>query len=751
MRQRSELFDPVVELSPSAAPDEATPPFASSLEHLLAHLERVDLLVRAQVSRVRQAVGDDAFRGLTISEAEVDALLQRPLGRPPWAAVPPVSEQVEAALARMAGEIKHRAAESARRGIPLRFATLAARFGLDRFEQDVLLLALAPELDLKYERLYAYLNDDINRKGLTVDLALALLCPDFASRVASRQQFSAGAPLVRHQLIQLQEPPDRQSSLLTAGLKVDERIAGFLQGSDELDPRLVGQARVVVPEARLEALLLPPSLKEGLLRFVVDAGQAQGAAPIVYLQGAYGSGKRSMAEALCRELGAELLAVDGAALLALGEDSLRKALRLCAREALLRNAAIHWENGSALLEGERPATRAALLGVLMEHPGLMFLSGAGPWEPAGALGQRAFVRAELPRPSAAEQMALWAGALGSARPPEGELAVLTGRFRLTAGQIRDAAAAARSLARFRDPEGGQVTLADVSHACRTQHTRKLTALARKVTSHQGWDDLVLSPDRKEQLRELCLHLKHRSRVHGTFGFEHTLSLGKGLSALFAGPPGTGKTMAAGVIARELGLDLYQIDLSRVVSKYIGETEKHLAQIFADAEAANAALFFDEADAIFGRRTEVRDSHDRYANLDTSYLLQQIDVYEGVVILASNFTRNIDEAFQRRMSFSIEFPFPGPAERLRIWQRIWPTQAPRDADLDLELLARKLEVSGGHIRNIAVAAAFLAAEEDTPIAMRHLIHAARRELQKMGKVVDESAWSLSAAVERRSGR
>ncbi|MCW5801358.1 MAG: ATP-binding protein [Deltaproteobacteria bacterium] len=253
----------------------------------------------------------------------------------------------------------------------------------------------------------------------------------------------------------------------------------------------------------------------------------------------------------------------------------------------------------------------------------------------------------------------------------------------------------------------------------------------------GWHELVLAEARLERLQELCDHARHRAVVLERWGFDRRLPNNKGLGVLFAGAPGTGKTLAASIIAGELGLDLFQIDLAAVVSKWIGETEKHLSRIFDEAERGNAVLFFDEADALFGKRTELRDAHDRYANLETSYLLQRIESYEGVVILASNFRRNLDDAFVRRLRFIIEFPLPDAQERLLIWERIWPAETPRAADLDLPLLAERLELAGAHIRNIALAAAFLAAAEQTPVAQRHLLRAARREYQKLGKMVDET--------------
>jgi SpoVK/Ycf46/Vps4 family AAA+-type ATPase len=264
-------------------------------------------------------------------------------------------------------------------------------------------------------------------------------------------------------------------------------------------------------------------------------------------------------------------------------------------------------------------------------------------------------------------------------------------------------------------------------------------LAHKVTPHYTWDDIVLPPDCMEQLRDICRHVRHRARVYEEWGFAGKLALGKGLNVLFAGPSGTGKTMAAEVIALELGLELYKIDLSMVVSKYIGETEKNLARIFAEAATSNAILFFDEADALFGKRSEVHDAHDRYANIEIGYLLQQMEEYEGVVILATNLRKNMDEAFVRRMHVAVEFPFPDEASRRRIWEQIWPAATPRGPELDLAGLARRFELAGGNIRNVALAAAFLAADDGRVVDMHHLLSATQREYRKMGKVAVEGAF------------
>jgi SpoVK/Ycf46/Vps4 family AAA+-type ATPase len=257
-------------------------------------------------------------------------------------------------------------------------------------------------------------------------------------------------------------------------------------------------------------------------------------------------------------------------------------------------------------------------------------------------------------------------------------------------------------------------------------------LAQKIDPKYSWDDIVLPADQLSQLKELCSQAKYRYKVYGDWGFDRKLSLGKGMNAMFSGPPGTGKTMAAEVIADALQLDLFRIDLSQVVSKYIGETEKNLHQIFLEAQAGHAILFFDEADALFGKRSEVKDAHDRYANVEIGYLLQKMEEYEGVAILATNLRQHIDDAFLRRMTFVVEFPFPDVEYRRRIWQVVFPEAAPISEDVDFDLLAREIKLAGGNIKNIALRAAFFAAANGGRISTSHLWQAALREHQKLGR-------------------
>jgi SpoVK/Ycf46/Vps4 family AAA+-type ATPase len=338
---------------------------------------------------------------------------------------------------------------------------------------------------------------------------------------------------------------------------------------------------------------------------------------------------------------------------------------------------------------------------------------------------------ELAMPEPALREAVWRDSLAPYSAPETWAADLGRRFRLTPGQIRDAvtSAALEVLAR---EEPAQLEMRDLWRAARRQSQHRLGELAVRIEPRATWGDLILPADRLAQLREICSQVRYQHDVFDLWGFGRKSSRSRGVSALFSGPPGTGKTLAVEVMAGELELELYKVDLSGVVSKYIGETEKNLSRIFQEAETSNSILFFDEADALFGKRTKVSDAHDRYANIETSYLLQRMEAHDGIVILATNLRENMDDAFTRRIRFVVDFPFPDAESRRRIWPGHFPSQAPVSPDIDLDYLARELKIAGGTIRNIVLNAAFLAAGDGRSIDMRHVSHAIRREFEKMGK-------------------
>jgi len=740
-------------------------PYSTSRQHLFEELRRLDLILNLQIARLR---GDPAatrfndFRGLFIAEDEIDELIDQAPEQP---APSNNNEQLEAQLATLKTAvdqaeqaIRSRVAASLKQRVHLSLQSLAEMFQLSSFDIDVLLVCLAPELDLKYEKLYAYLQNDVTRKRPTTNLILNLFCYSLDEKLQARARFLPDAPLLHHALIQpASEAAGEATTLLSRALKIDERILNYLLDNDAIDQRIAFCVRVVNPRVDLAEVLLPDKLKQQLAGVFkreaesLRAGAASG--PTVFaLEGPEGSGKRFVAEALCAAPARELLIADAAGIVSLAAEATSLTAHLF-REATLRNSVVFIDQAESLVgDGEKEsATRRALFQALPSFNGIVFISSRDAWQsPAPAERLFKFV---FPVPDFVIRKQIWGKAIAECNglmADRVDLDALADRFSFTAGTIRTVVAEAKRLASTEVGEPRAIATSDLNQACRSYSSSKLPQLARKIDPLFTWGDIVLPADCLGQLKEICAQVKHRQRVFSDWGFNRKISLGKGLGILFVGPSGTGKTMAAEIIAGELALDLYKIDLSCVVSKYIGETEKNLSRIFAEAEQSNAVLFFDEADAIFGKRSEVKDAHDRYANIEINYLLQKMEEHEGIVILASNFQKNIDEAFTRRLRFIIDFPFPETDYRYRIWKQVFPAASPLEPGIDFDFLAQKLKLSGGSIRNVALGAAFLAAASpatngsengltvpSTRIEMEHIVRAAKREFQKMGRLCVKS--------------
>ncbi|HEY1294131.1 MAG TPA: ATP-binding protein [Chloroflexota bacterium] len=666
---------------------------------LVRALRRLDQRLAWAVAVARATFGPDAssdpFRGLHISQGEVERLLARQPAEPLFAAA-------ESGLSEIEVEID---------GC---LAWLVQTFGLSAFELEVLLIGLAPEIDLRYERTYAFLQDDVSRRRPTVDLALNLLCADLEVKLRCRTVFAPDAPLLRHRLITLFADPNQvEPPLLAQAFKVDDQVVRLLLGQTCLDPRLAGVCQIREPTAT--------SFDSGALEDIVAVPwSAYPGQPLrLVFQGPTGAGQRQAAERVADALNCRLLTADVAPL-----DS-TNLLKVLVREAWFLDAVLYVVGFDAL----QPALQTHLVDLLAEWQGVVILEVEQPWTAAPASDQPlGMLVVPFGLPDFEDRRGTWQAHLEAAHIPltAAEVDALAGRFRMSRGGIAESVAVAR-----------QCVAPDVRTlfaAARAQSSQKLAALANKIEPVYTWTDIVLPDDAVAQLRELCQRVALAYRVLDEWGFDAKLSAGKGVNALFAGPSGTGKTMAAEVIANDLGLDLYRVNLAGVVSKYIGETEKNLDRIFAVAADANAVLFFDEADALFGKRSEVRDSHDRYANIEISYLLQKMEQYPGLTILATNLRGNLDDAFTRRLTFAVHFEFPDEMNRARIWSGVWPASTPVAPEVDLAYLAREFPFTGGSIRNIALAAAFLGAEAGTDITMDHLFQAVRREYQKMGKQV-----------------
>ncbi|MGQ4723858.1 AAA family ATPase [Streptomyces tunisiensis] len=781
--------------------------------------------LRAVEERVRHAVGarqakdpdpEDPYRGQYLTPEAAARILDEPggldvPGEEPWQ--PPAGSVLDG---------------------------LARRFGLSELDLDLLLVAMAPDLDARFERLYGYLNDDLTRRRPTVGLALELC--GLSGTAPARFRLAPGAPLIEGGLVRVTEP---ERPPLSRVLVVPDRVTGHLLGSAQPEARLAG----VLGEARED-----PTAEEADVHLAAAA--AMTGVGLVHLR-SRGGDAEGLAAAALHAAGLRPLALDAVAL-ARRPAEVPELARAVAREARLTGAGVVLGPLEALPAepAERARTLWALCAALRGIP--LFTHGTGGWAPEWAADTP--VALTVPAPSPERQAARWrhaleraagdgsatggvagftrtagddstpghlartagdgsadgrlprtdgdssttgrlaratgigsvtgdagafaravgegvavgdagalagggedaaardvnvlagvggkgftaggAGALdravgdGVATAGVEELALAVAAHRLDAGQLRRAADVAVRTAVL---AGRPVRPDDVRAAVRAQNGAGLDRLARRVEPGVGWDDLVLPPTTHRRLRELALRARHREQVLGQWGMRPGGGRGRGVIALFAGESGTGKTMSAEVVAADLGMDLYVVDLSTVVDKYIGETEKNLERIFTEASAVNAVLLFDEADAIFGKRSEVKDAHDRHANIESAYLLQRMESFDGIAVLTTNLRANLDEAFTRRLDVVADFPVPDAGHRLALWDRCLGNLLPRADDLDLAFCAERFELAGGSIRACAVTAAYLAAESGAPLTMRQVVTAVAQEYRKLGRLVLESEF------------
>jgi AAA+ superfamily predicted ATPase len=688
--------------------DQPLGPFRAALSHLDARIAR-----EIERLRARYQLSLDEFRGLYVSDEHVDALISV------------TTSDQRAPVRDTSAPLTTDLTDDPR------WFRIVSTFSLSVVAQELLLLALAPELDLKYETLYAYLNDDVTRKWATASLAARLLEPTAQSRDVLHALAPASV-LRTGRLIEPIDPPAGRPSQLNAGFAVTASVGRFLQRIPLT--AFHGHADIDGLVDPWETLALSKRETDSLARVAALLAGRPGQPGPVVLSGPPGSGRWHAARAIARELRLPVRSLDLRSVRRAGA-SVVNALSDAALEVRLEPAVLCIHGLSALADADNrvaPEMIGALADVAaLPVPVAVLATPAGPWRELLG-GVRALV-VELGAPDSSEQRQLWAEGLRLAglALPDTDCRLLADRFQFTPAQVRDAVATARDWLTMRG-DGAMADLPLVRDAARAQSRARLGSLAMLGTSPFSWDDLVLPPTTLSRLKELSAAIRLRHIVYSEWGFARRLSGALGIKALFGGPSGTGKTMAAGVIAREVGLDLLKVDLSGVVSKYIGETEKNLDRVFASARAGNALLFFDEADAIFGKRSEVKEAHDRYANIEVAYLLQKIEEHEGVVVLATNLRRNMDEAFSRRIHYTVDFPKPDVALRERLWREMVPREAPVATDVDFEFLARQFDLTGGDIRNVVLDAAFLSAQADQAIGMRAIVRALERQLGKQGK-------------------
>jgi hypothetical protein len=703
--------------------------------YLWAHVRRLRLLIQRRVLWLRSRWQHDPlqdFQGLVVGEAEADRLLA---DEPPEARFWEENARAAAIGRSIAGaedDLNSQSEALAETGRPPALDELCYQFGLTPLERDVLVLSLAPELDPRFERIYAYVQDDMNRGYASPHLALTLFgggnAPD------TWDSFAPEATLRRFRLVSLEPGPLPGTPGGARPLRLDERIAGYLRGIDRLDDRVAHLLRPLEPTPITPA---QQGLVDRLARFF-DA-ETPHRWPVLNLTGRGGVGKEAVALALCHRLGLRLYGLDPTRLPSAVVPERPETLRLLEREAVLGQFAVYVAANEPATEGGDPPSLEAVI------RDLDLFRIVGSRERQGIASNSLVV--EVPKPDKADQRLLWRQSLAGAPSLNGSVEAVVQQFDFGPRNIARAALASTARARLCASNGdARVTSEDLWESCREQAGWQLDELAQRMVPCSSWQDIVLPEDVFRQLQEISGQVANRPQVYEAWGFAARLGRGRGLSALFSGASGTGKTMAAEILSNHLDLDLYRIDLAGVVSKYIGETEKNLRGLFDAAEQSGAILFFDEADALFGKRTEVRDSHDRYANIEVNYLLQRMEEYTGLAILATNRRSALDRAFLRRLRFLVDFPFPDANSRRRIWQKAFPPEAQTE-DLDHALLSR-MEISGGNIKNVALAAAFLAADEGTPIGMPHVMRAAKREYAKMDKLISQAEFgSYYPAVKR----
>jgi hypothetical protein len=718
---------------------EAMPPYPDGAAELGEQLLRLNRLLRGAVERFRRSQSAEhrsGLGGVAIFDDEVDRFLASPLEHAP--------RDAEAANDRQHCEL--RAGASAHSGIELPIDMLRQRFQLSDAEVDALLHCLAAELHPGYGRVFAYLNNDLTRQRPSVALIIDVLCASWPERLALRRALGPGSALFRFGLVlAVRSGADH----LTAELAVDPSVLDFtLDFARDFAPDFARGAaprrhercpiQVPGPDQLFISLTERETIEQtiGYLSREAEHGLET---TIVVISGAPGAGRRTCAGAICRALRRRLYPVGKGA----PPASVIAEIPRWLRDARLAGdlPGIYVPRSS----DDDPSYLPLLVDAVVAAgggPAFLFVEADEAPRLAGA-GAAQVLRLHLGTPTAGVRSRAWKQALGrhGLSCSEEVISGIAAIYPFNVGRIyacaREAGLRAQGGSGGSGGAGasggsGALAIATLAQICRGQTHHHLERLAQPLPSRHGWDDIVLPADELRRLKEIASAVRNRDRVMEEWGFGRKVCAGPGVNAIFFGPSGTGKTMAASILAGELGIAIYRVDLSRVVSKYIGETERNLEALFDEARRSFAMLFFDEAEALFGKRSEVKDAHDRYANIEVAYLLQRMEQFEGVAILATNLRKHLDTAFLRRLQFAVEFPLPALADRLRIWRQVWPESAALGDDLDLEFMAAHLELSGGHIRNVALTAAYLASEEPSPISMKHLVAATRRELQKLGR-------------------
>jgi hypothetical protein len=691
-------------------------PYASPAEHL-------DDLLDLVAARAYLAIAEAWNSGRLSFAADDELPFQREVmaligqGQVYAREVADAASQVVDATARRLGE---RATASEQKGMALPFVELTREFELGSVEAQVLILVASPRMRGEIARLYGILANDENRPLCDRYLVETLLGSTSDKRAEVSRALGADGTLVRHGLVRLESAPGEQ---LFVPLSVDSVLIRRLRGDRYAGAGPTDITTIRHANSALERLFIPDELKRDLVLALL-APPRDGRPYRMLLRGRRGSGRRTLAAALAERIGKPLAVIDcerlprtGPAFAAeLGDELLRAGLR----------GAVACISGLEVFDSTDLVGVEHIRAVFRSHPAPIVVRTSPEYQPPIDPGYLSFT---LPSLTESERFSFWTDALARHGLHAEGVERLAARFRIGPGTIEAVIAAGKG--RLADAEEDATHELDM--AARQHIQTRMSSVAQRITRLAEWHQVALPDDVHDSIREFIGRVRHRRTVYDTWGFDARMSTSRGLTALFYGPPGTGKSMVAGLVARELGLDLYRVDLARITSKWIGETEKNLAEVFDAGEDGQCIILFDEADSLFAKRTEVKSSVDRYANLEVNYLLQRLDTFEGVAILTTNLEGSIDKAFKRRMSLRLAFPFPDEEMRVRLWAAHIPPEAPTEGDFDFTDLARRFPMSGGYIRNSALRAAFLAAQEDVPMTHGHLERAIHLEYREMGKL------------------
>ena len=617
-----------------------------------------------------------------------------------------------------------------------RLENIVSKFQLNEVEELVLMLAVATGLDERYGTLVSFLQDDATKRLPCLSLAFALLQTSSIEAWTDNSTDRIIRSLLEGRIVTFATLNNTDRPLVERELKIDDGVLAYITGRDGIDQKISEIATFYKHTTLTPNFVGEPDVKQAIeqIENLLEQACEVGFPVAIQIVGPEGVGKKTAARNLASRSESPLLVVDVDQLI--GSADLESKLCCIRRETFINGALVFWDKAEILI-GDSTALRRereAIVAFIVNSEFPMLVGTTQRWEPYNRESDFRLITIEIPQPGYSERLELWELALENTAPSfeRSELATLAGSFQLNGKQIIQAVNRAVSKSKLGQrscPSHGDL-LESASQSSSTQ----LESLAKKVRGSPEWGKLVLPAEQKSILRDICNRFKHQHVVYGDWDFASISGNRTGLNVLFSGPSGTGKTMSASIIANELGLEMYRIDLSSVVSKFIGETEKNLEQVFQAAEGSNAILLFDEADSIFGKRSEVKDAHDRYANLEVSYLLQKMEDYAGIAILTTNFKKNLDEAFLRRIDFSLEFPLPNEPDRLSIWKQHIPSQTPLSDDIDFDFLARQFNISGGNIRNIILSAAFYAASSSTSIHMEHFIKGVKHEFLKLGRLI-----------------